>query len=413
MKEETSPPPWFERYVRLALRIEKVFQTRYKRRFIGYYYGPAAWKAEEEAAPAASPADLLSLANALSEALPAQQLEPHRAAFLAKQLLALETICRVLCGETFALEEEAQRCFDIQITWTPEAQFEQVLSLGEAMLPGQGSLFERMQALQRRYALPPEKFALLLPLLRAGLAEARRRTRALLALPDEEEATVEGVTNRPGNLAFSNYLGGYRSQIEFNQDARVPLYRLLEIMSHEGYPGHHVEAVLKERELYQERGYTEQALDLMLGPQAVISEGLGVLAPSSIFTADEEQDWLAEHVYPAAGIEPVALNWEDVRQVSELPLAVQKNAAFLLRDGRSDQEVIQYLMRYLMITEEETQPMLVYLKIPFNAARIFSYTEGKRLLQPWLAQADRRAAFARLLAQQLYPSELAEQAPSL
>ena len=57
--------------------------------------------------------------------------------------------------------------------------------------------------------------------------------------------------------------------------------------------------------------------------------------------------------------------------------------------------------------------MLVYLKAPFNSARIFSYTAGKRLLQPWLARSDSRIAFSRLLTQQLCPSELIDEANPL
>jgi hypothetical protein len=134
-------------------------------------------------------ADLLLMAGMLSEALITQQFEPHRATFLSKQLLAMETICRVFCRETFSLEEETQR-----------------------------------------------------------------------------------------------------------------------------------------------------SLDLLPAPQTVISEGLAMLAPSMIFTADEEQAWLAEHIYPVAGVEPLAVDWEFVRKISELPMDVQGNAAFLLRAGSSDQE---------------------------------------------------------------------------
>ena len=93
-------------------------------------------------------------------------------------------------------------------------------------------------------------------------------------------------------------------------------------------------------------------------------------------------------------------------------MEVQGNAAFLLREGRPEPEVRRYLMRYLQVTEEQAQPMLVYLKAPFNTARIFSYTIGKRLLQPWLASSDRLLAFSRLLTQQLYPSELNDGTPS-
>ena len=55
--------PWFENYVRLAFRIEKAYQALYGRRFIAYYYGPSAWKAEEEAAPIHVPEDLLRIAG--------------------------------------------------------------------------------------------------------------------------------------------------------------------------------------------------------------------------------------------------------------------------------------------------------------------------------------------------------------
>lgn len=116
--------------------------------------------------------------------------------------------------------------------------------------------------------------------------------------------------------------------------------------------------------------------------------------------------WLGEHIYPAVGVEPLAIDWEYVRKMSELSMDVQGNAAFLLREGRSDQEVVHYLMRYLLVTEEQAQPMLLYLKSPFNTARIFSYTAGKRLLQPWIERADQRKAFTDLLTQQLCPSQL-------
>ena len=126
---------WIENYIRLAFRIEKAFQTRYGRRFISYYYGPPVWKAEEDIAPVYLSADLLSMAGTLSETLASQQFEPPRSTFLTKQLLAMETICRVFCGETFSLEEETQRCFDILPTWIPETQFEQALAIGDTVLP--------------------------------------------------------------------------------------------------------------------------------------------------------------------------------------------------------------------------------------------------------------------------------------
>ena len=134
---------WVENYVRLAFRIEKAFQTLHGRRFISYYYGPQVWKAEEDTAPVYPSADLLCMAGTLSETLAHQQFEPPRATFLMKQLLAMETICRVFCGETFSLEEETQRCFDILPTWIPETQFEEALAMGgQCYLEREVSLIE-------------------------------------------------------------------------------------------------------------------------------------------------------------------------------------------------------------------------------------------------------------------------------
>ena len=52
-------------------------------------------------------------------------------------------------------------------------------------------------------------------------------------------------------------------------------------------------------------------------------------------------------------IQPLPVNWTKFRQIFELLHGVRSNAVFLLREGRSDKEVANYLMRYLMITDEE------------------------------------------------------------
>jgi hypothetical protein len=47
-------------------------------------------------------------------------------------------------------------------------------------------------------------------------------------------------------LANNTYLGKYRSHIDVNTDLPTVLAYLLGLASHEGYPGHYEEAVLKE-----------------------------------------------------------------------------------------------------------------------------------------------------------------------
>ena len=46
-----------------------------------------------------------------------------------------------------------------------------------------------------------------------------------------------------------------RSLIEFNTDIPKSALGLVPIFAHEGYPGHHTEAILKEQKLWRECGY--------------------------------------------------------------------------------------------------------------------------------------------------------------
>ncbi len=401
---------WLQAYILLAFRIDKAIRAiSANSPFVDYYYGPPEWK-DMDATEGTIPADdLLRAAGQLGDALPTQHFEPHRQTYLAKQMLAIETVCRKLCGETFTLEDEMQRCFDIRPSWTPETVFEQAFALAETTLPGEGNLFERMNALEKHYMLAREQAALLEGFMHQALAEAGRRTQAFVNLPVGESVEVQVVTDKAW-LANNTYLGNYRSHVDANTDLPTILSYLLGLASHEGYPGHHVEAILKEQALYQAKGYLEQSIGLLISPQMVISEGIATLAGDMIFTPAEEQQWLAEHVYPAVGIQPLPVDWTKLHDVFELLHGVRGNAVFLLREGRPDNEVKQYLMRYFMTTDEAAVKMLNYLKRPFRETYVFTYFSGRQLMQPWLQGADRLAVFRRFLTEQLYPSELVREA---
>src|SRR5260370_6291554 len=97
---------WLQEYVLLTLRIDKLIQQLSKNRFVDHYYGPAEWKVAVVAEPAWPVLALLRTAGVLADTLSAQQFAASPAAYLSKQVLALETVCRRLNGETFSLEEE-------------------------------------------------------------------------------------------------------------------------------------------------------------------------------------------------------------------------------------------------------------------------------------------------------------------
>ena len=401
---------WFKEYVLLAFRMDKAIRKFTASRFVDYYYGPPEWKAEAEAE---KPADeLLRDAMSLEDTLVEQGFEAHRAIYLEKQVEALETVCRKLNGETFSLEEEVQRCFDIHPERIPESQFEQGLVLLDEALPGDGSQPDRLQGWRNRYQLVQEKSGLLLNFMQRAAAEALRRTQVFVNLPADESIEVQMVSDKV-YMGENWYLGNYNSRVELNTDLPTDLSGLLDFMCHEGYPGHHTEFVLKEQRLYRERGYLEQSIFPIISPQSVISEGIATSACELIFSPEEAEQWLVEHMYPEAGIEPDTVDIAKLRKALELlEYPVGGNAAFLLHEGRSDDEVMQYLIKYSMLPDEDALKYLEFLKVPFQQAYIFTYFYGKQLMKPWLQRPDKFTVFRRFLTEQVYPSELMKEAMS-
>jgi hypothetical protein len=397
---------WCREYVLLALRMDRAIQKFTESRFVDYYYGPPAWKAAAEAER--SPGELLRDTIALEDALGAQDFEAHRTTYLEKQVVALETVCRKLNGETFSLEEEVQRCFDIRPTRVPESRFEQGLALLDEALPGNGTLQERFQRWKKRYQLAQEKSGLLLNLMQQTALEARRRTRACVQLPADEAVEMQVVSDQV-YMGENWYLGNYRSRVELNTDLPTNMQGLMDFLCHEGYPGHHSEFVLKEQHLFREQGYLEQTIFPIISPQSVISEGIATSAREMIMSLQEAEQWLAEHIYPAAGIEPDSLDLAKLRQAEELlDYPAGGNATFLLHEGRPEDEVIEYLIRYSLVSPAEARKFLEYLKVPFQQAYIFTYFHGKHLMKPWLQGPNRWQVFRRFLTEQIYPSELAQ-----
>jgi hypothetical protein len=404
---------WFRAYILLAFRIDKAVRAVSEQSpFVDYYYGPAEWRAQVAAEPVRSAPELLEEATNLAEVFASLDLEPQRVAFLGKQLLAMQTVCEKLGGATFRLDEELQRCFDLHLplSRTPEVQFDHAWVRAEETVPGVGAVQGRIEALEQHVTLPAERADHLADLFQYALAEVRSRTQAFLELPADETISVQTVRGQLW-MANNRFQGQARSLIELDLDSCTYLPGILTLATHEGYPGHHTELVLKEQHLYHEKGHLEQAIGLLISPQAVISEGIATLASEMLFSREEVGDWLAEHLYPRAGL---VVSPEEARWTSptvELWMLVQRNAALLLQENHARQEIQDYLQQYLRLPAGQAEHLLAYLQRPFREGYIFTYTAGAALMRPWLQGADRQAVFTRFLTEPITPSALLSEVP--
>ena len=404
---------WFQAYVLLAFRLDKHLRmAAADSLLVDYYYGPAAWKAQVEAEPPTPASVLLQNAEELSEMLARLDLEPRRATFMNKQVCALHTICEKLCGQTFSLADELRLCFDLSVplTRTPETAFERAWAQAEETLPGTGDVLKREAALEQRLALPLEQSEQIVNFAHHALAETRRRTQTFVDLPPNESVTVQVVRGQKWR-ANNQYQGHFHSRIDINLDIFTSFRDLLPFACHEGYPGHHTELALKEQRLFRDQAHLEQAIGLLISPQAVISEGLATLAPELLFTPEEQQRWLTEQILPQAGVKltPEEIRWTS--PVASLWMSVRRNAALLLHAGEAEKEVKDYLKHYLHINSRQAEQVLAYFQRPFHESYIFTYTAGATVIRPWLQGADCFSVFARFLTEPLTPSALSEQEP--
>jgi hypothetical protein len=374
-----------EQYLELCLRL-----GRHVDGLVDAYYGPAEIKQRVDAEELQDPNALAKTAASLTDAL-----EDNR--WLRAQLVGLETVARILAGEEMAYEDEVERCYGVRPEWKPEDSFEAAHRELDEALPGSSSLAERYQAWREGDGLQGDALASVFK----GMAEDfRSRTAALFELPEGESIEVDYATDKPWT-AFNYYLGELRSRVTLNIDVPMTPDLVLTLATHEAYPGHHTEHAWKEQ-LHTRQGRLEESALMVGTPSSLISEGLATLA-SEILLGDQEENVVAEHVDGTVAYDP-----ELSRRVKEAarPLAyVGRNAALLLHTrGASEEEGVDYAMRWALVTRERAERLVRFMTDPTWRSYISTYTAGYDVCKDFVGDDPER--FKRLLTEQLTPADL-------
>lgn len=383
------------RYITLACELDQHIEG-----LVDAYFGPPELRQQvanrSPRLPQALAADLADLRDEVQ----ASDYPPRRKAYLDVQLRALLAMANGLHGQTLPYTEEVHAYFDIVPEAIPETVFDDAARELNTLLPGRGPVAERMTAWREQFEVPPDVARQMIDRI---AAEARTRTLALIGLPDGDEVEFQLVSDKPWS-GYNWYLGGARSRIDINTDLPMRANLLLDLVCHEAYPGHHTEHALKERHLYQERGWGEHTIQLINTPECVISEGIATLAAEIIF-GEDGATWISQEIYPLGGIVGDPEQEQRIAAASRALRAVAGNAALLLHEQGADPEtVVQYLMRYSLSTEREARQRMRFISSPLWRAYIFTYYVGRDLLGRWLRRGDRTGRFRTLLVEQIYPS---------
>jgi hypothetical protein len=345
-------------YLTLALRL-----GRHVEGFIDAYFGPAEIKAGVEAEELRPLASLIDDAYRLQDVIERADYDAQRQDFLARQVQAMRAVTTNLSGDQSGFAQEVEQFFDITPEMVDEVTFEAAHAHISRLLPGSGSLFERMNAWKKQMELEAGK---ILPVFERALDETRRRSRALFGLPSGEDLALELVEDKPWS-AYNWYLGGFRSRIDINTDLPLRATSAVPLLAHEAYPGHHTEHALKEHHLYRQGQRAEHGVQLLLAPECVLSEGIADSGLDIIFDDADLAAFLRDELYPLAGLAKADAERDVALMKARDALgAVGGNAALLLhRDQRSPQEVQQYLEYYGPVyTQRSSSHLEIYRERP-------------------------------------------------
>lgn len=393
-------------YVRLTLEIGERDEG-----YVDAYYGPAEWREAARANPrsleALSAAVEALQARLAAVSVPAGSIEARRVAFLNAQLVAASYRLRLVRGERLTFEEEARGIYGVELTLHPLEHYDPVLARIERLVPGEGPLAERVDAFLNRFVVSNDRLD---AVMRAAIAECRRRTVAHIPLPAGEAFTLEFVTDKPWS-GYNWYQGDYRSLIQVNTDLPVRLGRAVDLGCHEGYPGHHVYNVLLEENLTRGRGWVEFSVYPLYSPQSFIAEGSANYGIRLAFPGDERLQFETATLYPLAG-----LSTDDAAAYIGLQNAMNElgGARFTIArdlvDGRiTRDQAIELTQRYQLVSRARAEQSIDFTQ--HYRAYVINYGLGEAMVAAFIERAGpsqnaRWTAMQQLLSQPYLPADL-------
>jgi len=400
-----------EAYVKLGLAL-----GNHDPDYVDAYLGPAEWRdAAERSRP--SLAEIRGRADELLEALgTAQPSDTDEMVRLRRRALrnnveALAARAEMLGGRRLSFDAESRVLFDAVAPVKSEPEFQQILDELAQLLPGEGSLLERHEAFRKQFEIPPDRLD---AVFQAAIAECRARTTRFIALPAQESFEVEYVSEKPWN-AYNWYEGDYHSLIQLNTSLPIYIGDAVGLACHEGYPGHHVNNILWERDLLRGRGWVEFSLYPLFGPQSLVNEGSAEYGIRMAFPGAERGAFERDELFPLAGLDPARADaYQRVRDLVEELDYVRNEAARRYLDGEFDeQRTIDWLSRYALISPARAARNVQFIEK--YRSYVINYNLGKDLVRNYVEtsvgaedSAERRwQIFERLLATPLLPSDLA------
>jgi hypothetical protein len=328
-----------------------------------------------------------------------------------RQLNAFAERIRIFSGTYSSFNDECKQLFSVEPPTYSEEHFKRLVSQLDSILPGQGSIPARMQALAKKFIIPKDKVD---TVFKTAIEEARKRTKQRYTLPSNESFILEYVNNKPWS-GYNWYKGNYHSLIQINLDLPILIDRAIDLACHEGYPGHHVYNMLLEKNLYRDKGWVEISLYPLYSPQSLIAEGSANYGIQLAFPGNEDASFANNSLIPLAGLDTnqTELYFKILALKLKLNYARNEAARGLLNGTMTETEALRWLMEYSLMSNETAAKSISFIRK--HRSYVICYNYGLDLVSDYIESADgsesnpakRWELFAWMLSNPVTPVDLA------
>lgn len=377
--------------------------------YVDAYYGPPEWATAAKANPRTVP-QLIQGSALLTQRLNAVSTRgldadsQQRRKYLLAHVSAASARLRYIAGERLGFADEAEALFGIRPETPPLTTYDPILAEIEALVPGPGPLYQRVEDFRSAFIIPPDRVD---TVMRAAMAECRARTVRHIDLPANERFTLSLVTDKPWS-GYNYYQGDANSLIEINTELPIYIERAVDLGCHEGYPGHHTYNALLEQTFVKERGWVEMSVYPLYSPMSFVAEGSANYGIDLAFPGAERLEYERRVLYPLAGIDPARAAEAD--RLEGLMWRI-KRAEFTIADdylaGRINRETaIALLQKYALSARPRAEQRVRFIES--YRSYVINYSLGRDTVQDWVERQgpDRWETTERLLASQILPVDL-------
>ncbi|MER2996987.1 hypothetical protein [Pontibacter populi] len=370
-----------ERYVKAVLKL-----GQYDSDIVDAYYGPEEWRPTGEPADSLPAEEFLAEFKTIQQQLQAQDTtnlpadEKRRLAMFKKQIIAAITKVEMMQGKTYSFDEEAKLLYDAEPPRYELAHFEKILSAIDKQLPGKGPIAARWDAYRAKFEIPKAKLD---TVFNAAIAEARTRTKAHYKLPENENFTLEFVTDKAWS-GYNYYKGKGYSLIQINTDFPIYIERAIDLASHEGYPGHHVFNVLLEQNLVDKKGWKEFSVYPLFSPQSLIAEGSANYGIDVAFPAGDRMKFEKEVLFPLAGLNAAEADryYAILDKIGQLDFAGNEAARLYLNGEITRVQAAEMLVKYNLYAKDKALQRTRFMDK--YRSYVINYNLGQQLVRNYI-----------------------------